>query len=234
MSKSSRDIAKRLGIPIQLVEYERTYGQLFPADNPLSPLMLRLMIIRDDLSFEMDGLILREDDDLERVWRNTYFMRRISSSIDEARNVLRQREFGKFIKHQWKGTVVDARTKVVEEELSDLNDLLGPLRNQLGGHVRPGEVVAGLRAHKDWRAVIVRNAASSYATTYRQFTMISPLFVWPEVIDRATYEAKHEALAIAVPKAVGALLSGIDGLLQAFWIELPDARMELPTNDPNP
>jgi len=203
VAETPSDFAKRLGIPIQLAEYERTYGQLFPADNPLSPLMLRLMIIRDDLDFEMNGIMLRDEDGLERVWQNTYFMRRISSSVCEAQNVLRQLEFGTFVKEQWKRTVVDVKVKEVTKELGELNDLLGP---ELGGHVRPGELVVGLRTHKDWKAVIVRNLASSYATTYRRFTMISPMFVWQEVVDQATYAAKHEALASAVPRAVGALL----------------------------
>jgi hypothetical protein len=70
MPETPQAFAERLGIPIQLVEYKRTYGQLFPAEHPLSPIMLRLMIIRDDLSFEIDGLILKEEDDHERVWRN--------------------------------------------------------------------------------------------------------------------------------------------------------------------
>jgi hypothetical protein len=31
------------------------------------------------------------------------------------------------------------------------------------------------------------------------------------------------------PRAVGALLVGIDGLLQAFWTELLDSRMAIPS-----
>jgi hypothetical protein len=54
------------------------------------------------------------------------------------------------------------------------------------------------------------------------------MFVWPEVVDQTTYAAKHEALATAVPRAVGTLLAGIDGILQAFWVVLPDARMDVP------
>jgi hypothetical protein len=124
--------------------------------------MLRLMIIRDDLDFEVNGLVLRDEDDIERVWQNTYFLRRISSSVCEAQNVLRQPEFVKFIEEEWKQTVLDIKIKEATKELAELNQLLGPLRNELGGHVRPGEAVAGLRTHKDWSAVIVRNLASSY------------------------------------------------------------------------
>ncbi len=80
-------MSERYHPPFKPVEYERTYGQLFPAGHPMSPIMLRLMIIRDDLSFEIDGLILQQDDDPDRVWRNTYFMRRIASSVSEAQNV---------------------------------------------------------------------------------------------------------------------------------------------------
>jgi hypothetical protein len=216
------------GIRTQLVEYERTYGQLFPADHPLSPLMLRLMIIRDDLSFELDGIILRQDDGPDLVWRNTYFMRRISSSVTEAQNVLRQQEFGKYIKQEWKGTIIDTKVREVAAEIESLLQLFGDLRNDLGGHVRPGETEAGLRAHKNWKGVIVRNVASAYRTSYRQFTVIAPLFVWPEVVDLETFAAKHDKLSTAIPRAVGALLNGIDGLLQAFWIDLPDAKMEVP------
>lgn len=230
MPETPQAFAERLGIPIQLVEYKRTYGQLFPAEHPLSPIMLRLMIIRDDLSFEIDGLILKEEDDHERVWRNTYFMRRLSSSIAEAQNVLRQPEFGKFIKAKWKNTIVDAKVKAVMKEIEAADQLLGPLRNDLGGHVRPAEALAGLRNHKDWSAVVVRNLASAYRTTYRQFTVVAPLFVWPEVVDQATYAAKHEALATHVPRTVGALVNAIDGLLQAFWNGLPDARMDVPSS----
>lgn len=58
--------------------------------------------------------------------------------------------------------------------------------------------------------------------------MSGPFFVWPDVVDVETFTAKHDKLSKAVPRAVGKLLNGIDGLLQAFWIDLPDAHMEVP------
>lgn len=197
----------------------------------MTPLMLRLMIIRDDLDFEIQGIMLRDEDDLERVWQYTYFMRRISSSVAEAQNVLRQREFANFVK-SWKESVLPGKVKELAAELDRLHALLGELRNGLGGHVRPGETVAGLRNHKDWTATIVRNTASAYATTYRQFTQIATLLVWADVTDQETFAAKHEALATAIPRTVGELLNGIDGLLHAFWMELPNARMEVEDGRP--
>jgi hypothetical protein len=225
MRETPKELAARHGISINLFEHERKFGQLFPADNPTSPLMIRLMIIRDDLDFEFQGLALHDDDDLERVWRHTYFMRRISSSVDEARHVLRHHDFKAFVA-AWRGTILPGKVDEIAAELEALNDLLGELRNGLGGHVRPKETAMGLQTHKDWTAKITRNRGSAYATTYRQFTQIATLFVWSEVVDQETFAAKHEALSKAIPQAVVTLLNGIDGLLQAFWSELDDARME--------
>jgi hypothetical protein len=85
MREASTGFAARLGIGISLVEYKRRFGQLFPEDNQLSPLMLRLMIIRDDLDFEIQGIVLRDEDDAERVWQHTYFLRSVRSANGQAR-----------------------------------------------------------------------------------------------------------------------------------------------------
>ena len=59
MGEDSIQRAKRGGLKVNRRGYRRTFGRLFPADNPHSAAMWRLAIIRDDIDFEIEGVIHR-------------------------------------------------------------------------------------------------------------------------------------------------------------------------------
>src|SRR5260221_7424446 len=112
--------------------------QFFPPDDPDSYWLLRLAIIRDDLRYELHSLGLNLTDGLEEVWRTSYFLRRISITLLEARSIF-EWEIGRLTKHP-PNRLFKAMTPRLRRAIAILTkakSTLEQLRNAVGGHVRP-------------------------------------------------------------------------------------------------
>jgi hypothetical protein len=212
--------------------YPCTLGQLFPHADPRSPAMWRLAIIRDDLDFEVNGVAIPEEADAaERVWQHSYFLRRLSISILEAKNVFvaemepMLNESGGLLGGGMREPVV-----ALASRLREIEPMIKPLRDALGAHVRPNNAnpdktsetydVLGLRAHAKWEGTITLNRVSLIGTTYREFTQAAYLFAWPDVTDDDAL-VKHAAeFQPMITRATAEVARAIDGVLYAFWMDL--------------
>jgi hypothetical protein len=236
MAKDFVEFAKEQGLRLDRRGYQRTLGRLFPHDNPYSPAMWRLAIIRDDIDRELCGIGLPSESDDDRVWEHGYFLRQLSVSVLEAKSLI-DHDVSKMLKDRpLKNTrheVVVERVAELRTQLAQAEELLRPIRNGLGGHVRPNRAnpekdtgatesydVRGLRTHAEWPGTITRNKTSSIGTSYREFTKIAILFVWPEVMDDVSLMKKLAEFTPRVVQTTAMLQAGIDGVLFAFWLEI--------------
>ena len=105
-------------LPGTVQQYEGRLALFFPPDDPESPWMLRLMIIRDDLNFELNGTRLGPSDRVDEVWRSTYFIRRISVTLLEAASVLGH-EVGRVAKTPTDDVMQHLGIRSVEPVLED-------------------------------------------------------------------------------------------------------------------
>jgi hypothetical protein len=97
-------LAKHLGLTVDLRSYPRLLDQLFPPENPYSPCMWRLAIIRDDIDWELNNQIVATKraattNDFAALWEFGYFLRRLSISVLEAKHVF-DRDITRMLKMQ--------------------------------------------------------------------------------------------------------------------------------------
>jgi hypothetical protein len=212
--------------------YQSTLGRLFPLADPRSPAMWRLAIIRDDIDFEVNGVAVPEEADDERMWQHGYFLRRLSVSILEAKNVF-VGELAPMLKESagLLGGVMREPVENLAAELQRIEPMIAPLRDAFGAHVRPNNAnpdrktteaydVRGLRTHANWEATVTLNKLTPIGTTYREFTKMAYLFAWPEVVDEATLMKHATELQPLIAKASADVAAAIDGVLYAFWLDL--------------
>ncbi len=154
-------------------------GDLLPADDPNSQWMFRLWILRDDIDFEVRGLALEPDGAPIRIWDNFYFLRRLAVSISEVRNIWRAhvvRNLGTLKLTAEEKAELDRVGEVIERTAETLT----PLRDALGGHVRPSNAVQGpdkatfeealLRKFAHWTGPIAIGADNPRLTNFRGLT----------------------------------------------------------------
>ena len=218
---------------VDLHRYKRALVQLFPHDHPHSGAMWRLAIIRDDLSHELRRCAISRDSDDELGWEHSYYIRRLSVSVLEARSLF-QHEIPVVFKEllrapgnkPWR-----AKIKEVTKRLDELAKTLEPFRDALGGHVRPNNAnqdkenvesydVQGLRNLASWTADIVIDKKTGYGSTYRAFTKSSYLFMWPDAVSQEALGPKMLARYERVAGTGIRVLAAIDGLLYAFWVRI--------------
>lgn len=154
-------------------------GDLLPADDPNSPWLFRLWILRDDIDFEVRGLAMEGDAEPIKVWENFYFLRRLAVSICEVRNVWRK-EVPTNLAALELATEEHAEMERVSDIIERTAEALQPLRDALGGHVRLTNAVEGpdkptfeercLRNFADWTGPIAIGVDNPRLTTFRGLT----------------------------------------------------------------
>ena len=211
------------------VQISEPLRRLFPAEHPASVWLLRLMIIRDDLEYELRNLSLKPDDGAEEVWRCVYFLRRIAISISEARGILEQ-DLGKAI-NRVKDDAIQALAPVLRntiEAVVDAAKVVEPIRNAVGAHVRPQnanpkgpdvvhEVLCNQPGHRGTATI---DLASIRNTSYRGMSSVALAFAWPTARTDEEIGACHDKLRDAVFAAVPKLLHAVDFLLAYHWMTL--------------
>ncbi|MDX2021953.1 MAG: hypothetical protein SF187_17070 [Deltaproteobacteria bacterium] len=178
--------------------------KMFPPEHPDTPWLLRLMIIRDDIGFEMPGIFLPKEPTIDDFWKLSYFQRRVVNSLYEARHVF-VKDVLPHLKHS-RSRAVKARAieianvvKAIDEEA----DFLKPLRNAVGGHVEPKN--ARTNTHPDVESAVVNNLRllsgtitigcdEPYTTSFRSLSRHSLMFACPAVDDDEKLKALHDRL----------------------------------------
>lgn len=213
--------------PPEIHEYKGKLVEFFPPDDADSPWLLRLMIIRDDLDFEVQNLGLEEDAGPEDAWRTTYFLRRISVTLLEAANILKF-EVGKATKRP-EDEAMKKLAPSLRRALDTIKaheDELERLRNSIGAHVRPQNADKAnpsvekqvLEQLPNMAGTIRANHSSLANVSYRELSGASLFFAWPDADDDEKIIAKHEALQQAIFAAAPEVLNVIDSLLlRHFW-----------------
>jgi hypothetical protein len=204
-------------------------ADLFPPDHPDSPWLLRLLILRDDIWYEIINLPLGADSTSDDVWRCSYFLRRLSVSILEARAILAY-EGGKASKRARDEVMVGLapHIKDVIANVEQVVQTLDPIRNAIGAHMRPQN------ADSDGPCVesrVLQNlpnlageATVSFGTldqtTFRKISMNALLFAWPDIDTDEKHEQRHDELHSALTSSVPGVLRSIDALLVRHWWHL--------------
>jgi hypothetical protein len=232
MARELEAFGRRKGDVFDLRHFTRKLRELFPYDNEYSAALWRLAVVRDDIDRELDGIAIPADADEERVWEHCYFLRRLTVSILEAKSLIDQ-QVSKMLKYQARRNSGRARmheaVKALMERLSDAEALLRPMRDAFGGHVQPNAAnpdpnttesydVRGLRTYAESDVTVTFNTRSTLGTNYRNLTKVAYLHAWPDVVDAATLLARTDEFQAGL-RVVRGLLSTIDAVLYAFWID---------------
>ncbi len=209
-------------------------GDLFPANDERSPWMFRLAVLRDDVDYEVKTLFsLRHDSSTADSWRTVYHLRRLTVTILEARDIFRaqvqpwvgrnKRDPGK-VPPKMKKLVDFVVRKLVDAEL-----YLEPIRNGLGGHVKPRSAHHGtavvdtveatvLENHKDTvTTMIVSDDGES--TAFHDLTTHALIWVWADVTTDQQYADKHWHLHQILLCCASSIRQAADELLLGFWRE---------------
>jgi hypothetical protein len=234
MTKNFVEHIKETGVRPDRRGYPRRLGKLFPCENPYSPAMWRLAIIRDDIDREVEGTFLPGMPHEDPNWEHAYFLRRISISVLEAKNLI-VHDIPKMLEEQplqkSRHDFVVEKIRTLQTLLAEADELLEPFRQGIGGHVRPNNAnperettdayeVRGLRTLAAWPGTLTLDRNTEFGTSYRDFTKLSILFVWPEVTDDDSLKRKLEVFIPKVGAVASALQAMIDGILYAFWLEI--------------
>jgi hypothetical protein len=173
-------------------------GDMFPHDAHHSPWLYRLAVLHDDIRFELAELLLEPDAPDIAAWKTSYFLRRLSISIDEARHIWVKHVVNYLEEHRKRiPSEVDDRLIAAGKLLVETADKLRPVRNAVGAHVRPsnarpkeagngpqlsGEEAAeafereALRSFDDWEGPAQMSAVDVFDSTYRGLTITSAMF----------------------------------------------------------
>jgi hypothetical protein len=220
-------------------------AELFPLDNPATPWLIRLMIIRDDLQYEFQNLLLATDASKVDIWLYSYFLRRMSISLMEARSVL-SCEAGKESKlakdDLMNSLAPDVRAAVAV--LDEASCLMKPLRDAIGAHVRPQNVdpaggAVEVRVLRNWDTLEgeARFCLADFEhSSCQSLTFASLAFAWPDVDSIEKYKLRNTEIRDAVFSSVSKVIWAIDCLLIRHWwnlglVRLPDG-YDLGVRDP--
>jgi hypothetical protein len=220
------------------IALERTLVQLFPSDNPDSPTMWRLAIVRDDMGWEYDNQMASLSSagagDSDSFWEWVYFMRRMSVSVLEAKRIFDGAVTARFKKqariHNHRKAFYESILEMTRK-LDEVVKALAPIRNSIGAHVRPNDAnpekgttpfeVRGLETHKASGGVVRLNGRGQmYGSSFRDFTKLSILFAWPEVTDNVGLRAMAATFIKPLAEATSHLLVAIDAVLYTFWLDI--------------
>ena len=228
--------------PVKFRHHRKWLAQLFPSGHPDSPVMWRLAIVRDDLAWELDSVNAATNaaangiraDFRDVLWRMNYYVRRLSVSLLEGKSIMDSDIVKRHKKQAQEHAHRDPLYRGLVELTNKLNEfdaLVRPIRDALGGHVRPKEAAAGLLVHGSSEGHLHVNDLNAYGTSYREFTYLALLFVWPDVIDFPSLMGKLDTFFQPVMRETVHLLAAIDGVLNAFWIDIRSLKLEPEADD---
>jgi hypothetical protein len=204
--------------------------EFFPPDDADSYWLLRLAVLRDDLSFELEGLSLSRQADGDDVWRHYYFWRRLSITLLEAQSIF-SAEVGPHAKKSETDALQKMRPRLQKAiaTLQKHRPTLERVRNTLGGHLRPQNArrkddpspVEGdvLRCHQEWVARVTVDLTTSARTSLREISRSGVLFVWPEARGAEEVMKKHLEVKEAIFDCIPVLVKAIDALLFHHWLK---------------
>ena len=215
-------------------------ADLFPPDNPATPWLIRLMIIRDDLQYEFQSLLLATDASKVDVWLYSYFLRRMSVSFMEARGVLSfeaSKESKRAQDDLMNSLAPDVRAAVAV--LEEASCLMKPLRDAIGAHVRPQNVDPAGKFLHNWKSLEGEAKfclADFEQSSCRSLTFASAAFAWPDVDSIEKYKLRNIEIRDAIFSSVSKVIWAIDCLLIRHWWNLGLARLpdgyDLSVRDP--
>ncbi|SRR5229473_2449172 len=215
-------------------------GDLLPHGAPASPWLYRLLLLRDDLDFELRSLAMDKDAEPIRAWENVYFLRRISVSIAELKS-LWTRHVGRMVKRSKLDPKATAEFIRIGKVITETAKKLEIVRNALGGHVRLSNADPHrprrrsrlgrwlmracwwlpdweedhferqmLERFAEWRGPALLDMETGRRTNFRGITMTA-ILVATGTDDISKMRAWHETLAL--PEACGDILHGIDAVI---------------------
>lgn len=181
-------------------EFKGKLAELFPADDPRTPWLLRLAMIGDDLRFElMSAFSLNKDSTADDTWKAAYFIRKITVTLSEAGNIFRS-DVPAWIKtlRNPDPRFLEAM-KVVLKLVNETRPEIDRIRNGIGGHVRPDKIEKlqpdeteklftkeagrfGAKILAPGGYTFHIDTASFRRSSYRSLTTHSFLFVWLEAM----------------------------------------------------
>jgi len=120
----------------------------FPEDDAIARIMARLLVAREDLYLEMQGMsedALPPLDECSSEWRTIYFFRNSARTLMEIRSAIemlkQKKEFLKALSSQ--NTFNDAYQELVTD-MDKASDIVRKLRNEVAGHLKDGAFEEGL------------------------------------------------------------------------------------------
>ena len=110
--------------------------ELIGGDPEYSETLLRLAILRDDFVFELKELHETPDDAVDTLWLSTYFLRRVSSTVSEFRNVFLT-ELKSFMEKDDIPSELNNMYLEARSSLEQAADAVKKFRSVVGVHIRP-------------------------------------------------------------------------------------------------
>lgn len=211
-------------MPSNIVEYSASLDKLFPPDDPDTLWLLRLAILRDDLTHEVEHLGLTSDAAVKDFWRSTYAIRRLSLIVGEVNNVFVNLVLKQHL-HKLRPRSGDEFADRLEALIKRVDEgyvLLEPIRNSLGGHVQPKNALGA--QVPDPIPTVIRNfggspialrldKATGMGTSLHELSTHALFFIWPDVTNFDKMEKRHKQLSVTLFECVTSIMHGIDAIL---------------------
>ena len=134
----------------QIVTMRVRFDQFFPPEHPHTPWLYRLAVLRDDLNYELENMTLKPDAPPLEVWRCVYVLRGLVVTIHELKNIFANEV--RLYMESLAGKIPRETTEWFEETrrvAEEANQAVLPIRDKLGGHVRPSNTSKGYPATGD-------------------------------------------------------------------------------------
>ena len=159
-------------------------ADLFPPDNPATPWLVRLVIIRDDLQYEFQSLLLATDASKVDVWLYSFAPSQ-GRLVHGGASVLSfdaSKESKRAHDDLMNWLAPDVRAAVAA--LDKASSLMKPVRDAIGAHVRPENVNPAGKFLHNWESLEgeARFCLADFEqSSCRSLTFASVAFAWPDV-----------------------------------------------------
>lgn len=187
-----------------IVSFTKSLSRIFPPDDPDSPWLIRLAILRDDFSYELSQIGLKPDDPPDAVWRCSYMLRKVGITIGEISDIFCDQIARRVpdLEAKYGAPVGDRLTKAIAA-VRAADEYLKPLRDSLGAHMEPkfsnkrkdDPTRTVIEAHGDSEFHLVLDLHNGKITSMREFTAAAFLFAWPDVKTLEDFARKHDELS---------------------------------------
>lgn len=192
-----------------IVSFTKSLSRIFPPDDPDSPWLIRLAILRDDFSYELSQIGLKPDDPPDAVWRSTYMLRKIGITIGEVTSIFRS-EVARRVPD-----IEVAHGRPIAQKITEAIELVRAaheLFKPTTGRFLPRN--RAYRRRQQWAAAYWRTTVRQRA---RAGTSAAFLFAWPDVKSVDDYGRKHDELSAKLFACMGPLVHTIDFM---FYLHL--------------